>query len=95
MVGITNRHHLITNKLPIAKIEYPHLGDKDLSNLVKGKKKKGGMKTKWCTTVCQITCENGQVYMIRAMTTGNIIEVNEKILANPNLLLTNVSFFSL
>ncbi|KAI6179587.1 hypothetical protein M3Y98_00626600 [Aphelenchoides besseyi] len=56
---------------------------------VVGKSKKGGLKLSPETKICRITCSDGSVYMIRAGIKATLIEVNAKLLTNPQLLKTS------
>ena len=86
MVGLSARHHIIENQLKIKKIEYPSLKDNDQVH-VRGKKKKGGLMTKMTTTIASILCEDGQTFDVKACIHGSLIEINEKIVADPSILL--------
>merc|ERR1711935_349876 len=87
MVGLSHRHHLIANQFKIAKIEYPGIKNTDMTKVVKGKKKKGGVITGLKTLICNITCENGQVFEVKSIIHGSLIEVNERIIHDPEILL--------
>lgn len=87
MVGLSKRHFLIENQLKIQKIEYPSLKGGDENVKVRGKKKKGGLLTNMKTLIARITCENHQEFDVKAMVHGSLIEVNEKIMADPTILL--------
>ena len=44
------------------------------------------------TVLCEITCDDGSVYKICSCIRGRLVEVNTRLLENPELLNTRVSF---
>lgn len=44
------------------------------------------------TVLCEITCDDGSVYKICSCLRGRLVEVNTRLLEEPNLLNTKVSF---
>lgn len=46
--------------------------------------------TKHHTMICRITCQDGQVFEVKAIIPGTLIEINERIVADPEILLKYV-----
>lgn len=63
------------------------VGNVDRSlNQVKGKGKKGGMVLQEDSTLAVVTCEDGSTYKIPSCVRGKLIEVNERVVKDPQLL---------
>jgi len=41
--------------------------------------------------LCHISCDNDQVYTVYGCIRASLVEVNERLVTNPQLLVTNVS----
>ena len=57
-----------------------------------GKSKSGGIRLDPRTIVCEIRCADGKVYKVRSFV-GNayVIEMNQRIVSNPQLIASKVS----
>lgn len=73
-------------KIGIEKISY-NIGNTDRSqNHVRGKGKKGGMILQDDSTLALITCKDNTIYKVPSCIRGKLIEVNERIVENPEIL---------
>jgi len=85
MIGMAKEHEVIKKNLTIYKISFDVV-TKGNALAVKGKRKKGGMKVKPGTPICEVFCENQLVFTLNALVEGYIIEFNENLVKNPKLL---------
>ncbi|KJH40008.1 hypothetical protein DICVIV_14079, partial [Dictyocaulus viviparus] len=58
------------------------------SHVVVGKGKKGGLHLQEETRICTIHCADGKKLVIRAGIRGVLVEVNERLISNPDLIRT-------
>jgi len=61
-------------------------GGNRLMNKVSGKFKKGGQKLKPDSILCLINCSDGSSYTVLSGITGNLIEINQRLLEKPQLI---------
>ncbi|CCI41217.1 unnamed protein product [Albugo candida] len=61
-------------------------GEKLKENKVNGKKKKGGLFLIPTTILCRIRCHSGRVYEIPSCIRGALLEINERLVDQPELL---------
>lgn len=61
-----------------------------IENAVVGKKKKGGQTLKPNTIICRVHCKDESVYSVVAGIKANLLEVNKKLIDNPQWLVTDV-----
>jgi glycine cleavage system H lipoate-binding protein len=85
MIGLAKEHEILINNLNMYKISFDIL-TKGNALEVRGKKKKGGMRVKPGSPICEIFCENQVSFIVNALVDGSIIELNENIEKNPNLI---------
>ncbi|KAK9712279.1 hypothetical protein K7432_007236 [Basidiobolus ranarum] len=86
IVGLALNHPLLASGAsPIKSIDFSEAA---LNNKVQGKRKKGALWLDPRTTICKITLENDEVFTIRAGVHSQLMEVNESIVKNPQILLT-------
>lgn len=84
IINIDSSHVAIKKK--ITKINFD-IGNCDRSkNKVTGKGKKGAMNLQPTSTLAVITCEDGSTHKIVSCVTGKLVEVNERLLKNPELI---------
>uniref|UniRef100_A0A6M2DMX9 Protein Abitram n=1 Tax=Xenopsylla cheopis TaxID=163159 RepID=A0A6M2DMX9_XENCH len=74
-------------KRKITKIDYASGNVDRTKNKISGKGKKGGQYLQENSTICSIFCEDGEVYKVKSNIKGKLVEVNERLLDNPSLLL--------
>lgn len=60
-----------------------------------GKRKKGGIWVEESTILCEITCDDGSIYKIAACIRARLLEVNLRLLEEPELLNTKVDSLQL
>jgi len=89
VVTIAPSHAIFKKKLAIKKINFK-IGEKldRMDNIVKGKGKKGAQHVDASSVLCIIQCEDDSEYRVKACVKGKLVEVNENLIANPQLLLT-------
>nr|CCA16498.1 conserved hypothetical protein [Albugo laibachii Nc14] len=61
-------------------------GEKLKENKVNGKKKKGGLFLIPTTILCRIRCQSGRLYEIPSCIRGALLEINERVIEQPELL---------
>ncbi|EWS75673.1 glycine cleavage H-protein (macronuclear) [Tetrahymena thermophila SB210] len=83
LIGLAPEHDIIANKKTITKVSYDKVYSGDMQKLVKGKKKKGGIKSTPDKTIGEIFCDDGSVYQVKGVIDGNIIELNDNLFTNP------------
>ena len=92
LVGLSDRHEILVKKLKIVKVEFNlnRNGKSLLENKVSGKKKKGATWLSPTDPICHLTCENEKVFTIRCCIGANLLELNEKLLKQPELITQDV-----
>ena len=78
------------DKKTIDRIEFVQ---QSIDNAVRGKAKKGGVKLKPNTLLCKVYCKDELVYSIVACIRSQLIEINKKLINNPQLITSDVSRF--
>lgn len=75
----------------VVKIDFNVAKQDRSKSVVKGKRKKGGIILKPDANLAQITCDDGTEYMLKACVPGTLLEVNERLMEQPDLLMTKSS----
>ncbi|CBK22195.2 uncharacterized protein [Blastocystis hominis] len=90
IVSLAFGHDIITKGKRCVKVVFGKGKDhRDLvKNDVSGKRKKGGIWVEESTILCEITCDDGSVYKIAACIRARLLEVNLRLLEEPELLNT-------
>uniref|UniRef100_A0A2M4APC9 Putative glycine cleavage system h protein n=1 Tax=Anopheles triannulatus TaxID=58253 RepID=A0A2M4APC9_9DIPT len=84
LVGLANDHVAFQKGIRSVSFE---VGKCDRSeNKVSGRKKSGGMILQADSTIALVTCQDDTVYKIRSCVQGKLVEVNERITADPELM---------
>jgi len=84
LLGLDRTHVAVAKGIKSVNFD---IGNCDRSkNQVSGKGKKGGMNLQPLSTLAVVTCIDGTEYNIISTITGKLIEVNERLLLNPNLI---------
>tara|TARA_B100000795_G_scaffold267382_1_gene252091 strand:+ start:1081 stop:1899 length:819 start_codon:yes stop_codon:yes gene_type:complete len=88
IVGLAANHDALNAGAAITEIKYRTISNTNLLEMkMSGKKKHGSIKVKQETVLCDVVLENGVTYNIKAGIEGSLIEVNERIVKDPSLLL--------
>jgi hypothetical protein len=89
IVGLAETHDLIRNagSREIDSILFEVKGQNLANMSVSGKKKRGAVKCKASTTICEIKCKDGTVYQIKACVEASLIQINPRLLAEPELVM--------
>eukprot|EP01104_Vermistella_antarctica_P018071 TRINITY_DN657_c1_g1_i1.p1 TRINITY_DN657_c1_g1~~TRINITY_DN657_c1_g1_i1.p1 ORF type:complete len:280 (-),score=83.18 TRINITY_DN657_c1_g1_i1:23-862(-) len=84
LVGLAPSHPAMANT--ITKVTFDS-NDRDLlaMKLTGTSNKKGALKTRPITPVCQVICEDGSAYVVCASVAGVLVEINKRAHANPGL----------
>lgn len=80
----------MVEKKAVNKIEFVQ---QSMDNTVSGKFKKGGFKLKPNSVLCKISCEDESIYSVVACIKSSLIEINKRLINNPQWLVTDVSDF--
>jgi glycine cleavage system H lipoate-binding protein len=72
----------------VVKIDFNVAKQDRSKSVVKGKRKKGGIILKPEANLAQVTCDDGTEYMLKACVPGTLLEVNERLIQQPDLLMT-------
>ncbi|XP_050087485.1 protein Abitram [Anopheles aquasalis] len=84
LIGLAKSH--VAFQKGIRSVSY-EVGKCDRSvNKVSGRKKSGGMILQADSTIALVTCQDDTVYKIRSCVQGKLVEVNERITADPELM---------
>ncbi|XP_015906225.1 protein Abitram [Parasteatoda tepidariorum] len=87
LITIAPTHPILTECLNIHSIEFNSVGNVNrLSNKVSGKFKRGAQKLKEKSVICKLKCDNDSEYILYSCVAGKLVEINEKLIENPNLL---------
>lgn len=80
-------HPILASKKGISNINFKIANKNRLENTVQGKRKRGAQGLDPMSVLCIIECEDGRSYSLRSCVYGKLIEINENLVANPQLLL--------
>ncbi|TYZ63304.1 hypothetical protein PybrP1_009093 [[Pythium] brassicae (nom. inval.)] len=81
VVGVAASHPMLVDE-----IEAVEFSSAVRESKVTGKKKRGGHFLLPGTVLCHVKCKSGKAYALRSCIRGSLIEVNERLLARPQLL---------
>ncbi|KAK5650346.1 hypothetical protein RI129_001375 [Pyrocoelia pectoralis] len=90
MISLGENHTVMKNNKKILKINCS-IDNKinRLLNATSGKGKRGAQKLTENSVLCYIECEDGDIYPVYSCVQGKLLEINEHLISNPNLLITN------
>jgi len=89
VVTLAKTHIILKDDKSIKSVNFKVSKNVDRTeNKVKGKGKRGGQIVEENSILCIIQCEDGSEYPIKAGVKGKLVEVNENLIANPELLKT-------
>lgn len=87
VITLAPSHPILVNKKKIVKINFQISTKVDrLSNKVSGKGKHGAQKLQPSSPIFFVECSDGSNYSICSCVPGKLVEINEKLIDNPNLL---------
>ncbi|XP_035217940.1 protein Abitram-like [Stegodyphus dumicola] len=87
IITLSPNHPILTENLDLLSINFDTVGNINrLSNKVSGKFKKGGQKLKEKSVLCSVKCSNNCEYTLYSCVSGTLIEVNERLIREPNIL---------
>ncbi|KAG7461400.1 hypothetical protein JOB18_007672 [Solea senegalensis] len=96
VVTLAETHPILHNGRTIKSINYQISdGCSRLKNKVSGKSKRGGQFLTDFAPLCRISCTDETEYTIYSCIRGRLLEVNERILETPSLLLEKVNHYFL
>uniref|UniRef100_T1JEP8 Protein Abitram n=1 Tax=Strigamia maritima TaxID=126957 RepID=T1JEP8_STRMM len=88
VICIAPTHPLIAENKSIEKVNFQVTEKVNrLENKVSGKSKKGGQWLTEDSPLCNVTCSDGSQYTICSCIKGKLIEVNEKLVSSPHLII--------
>lgn len=85
LITLSHRHPVLAEKKEITEVSYSVGKFNRLENQVSGKGKRGAQLMGLQSSVCIITCSDGTRYNILAGVQGKLVEVNERLLTQPQL----------
>lgn len=89
VLTLADSHPILAEKKTVDCVNYQvTMKLNRLQNKVIGKNKRGGQILQPESIICRMTCTDGSCYVIRACIKAKLIEVNEKLIENPNLILS-------
>lgn len=84
LIGLDQKHCAVQKGIQSINFD---IGNCDRSkNQMSGKGKRGAMNLQPLSTLAIVTCNDGSTYKIISTITGKLIEVNERLISNPQLL---------
>lgn len=89
LITISPSHPILQESIKIESIDFETVGKQKqnrLNNKVSGKFKRGGQKLKEKSVICIIKTSDGCEHTIYSCVSGTLVEINEKLLKEPNLL---------
>lgn len=89
LITLAPSHPILAENKTVIKVEHEFEGHQKIDRLAtkpQGKSKKGGQKLQKNSPICAIICSDGSRYVITACLTSKLIEINESIVANPDLI---------
>ena len=81
IVGVAKTHSMFAEGRTVSKVEYKQ----DCSE-ISGKKKKGAPRIEQCSVLAVVTCSDGTEWAVRGAVPSRLIEINERLIADPSLL---------
>lgn len=86
LVGLAPTHPALQPPRRVTAVRFDG-GKRDLSKSdVKGKRKRGGTFMQNHDRLCEVDCDDGTTYTLRACVRGSLVEVNDRLAQNPQLL---------
>lgn len=88
LICLAPTHDVITQDKTVSKIDYRFEGYENIDRVQskpQGKSKKGCQKMHKNSPVCAMHCSDGTKYVITACMNSRLLEVNERIVENPEL----------
>ncbi|XP_059153000.1 protein Abitram-like [Physella acuta] len=86
VICLAASHPLIRENKKITKVSFGEDKWNRLDNKFSGKSKRGAQWLDATAPLCEVTCEDGSCYLLTCCVKGQLIEVNENLLKNPQLL---------
>ncbi|GMJ02739.1 hypothetical protein like AT1G75980 [Hibiscus trionum] len=85
VVGLASTHSAFKDKVGVSAVDF-NVGKSDRSGMkVTGKRKKNAQHFESNTALCKV-CTNDASYIIRCCVKGSLLEVNERLIKQPELL---------
>jgi len=81
VIGLAPTHPLLASGSVISRVEFSNAGQQP-----SGKSKKGGMICLPESTLCTVTCADGNMFIMHACIRGMLLEINDRLLSQPQLL---------
>eukprot|EP01116_Phalansterium_solitarium_P014750 TRINITY_DN32555_c0_g1_i1.p1 TRINITY_DN32555_c0_g1~~TRINITY_DN32555_c0_g1_i1.p1 ORF type:complete len:174 (-),score=37.71 TRINITY_DN32555_c0_g1_i1:103-624(-) len=83
VVGLARTHPAVAGGVTVSKVEFNTGNKRDRPN---GSGKKGGILLQPDSALCVLTCSDGATYTVRSCVRGSLLELNERLSAQPQLL---------
>ncbi|XP_052095139.1 protein Abitram-like isoform X1 [Mytilus californianus] len=87
IITLAPSHPVVRDKKTIKQISFKVGGVDRLNNKVSGKGKRGAQELNAGSPICKIACVDGEEFTVYSGIKGQLIEVNECLIQNPELIL--------
>ncbi|KAF5282981.1 hypothetical protein FQA39_LY04852 [Lamprigera yunnana] len=88
LISLAENHIVIKNRKRIIRLNCCVGNNVNrLLNVTSGKGKRGAQKLNPDSVLCYIECDDGTSYPVYSCVTGKLLEINEKLVTDPNLLI--------
>ncbi|XP_071157640.1 protein Abitram-like [Mytilus edulis] len=87
IITLASTHPVVRDQKTIKQISFKVGGIDRLNNKVSGKGKRGAQELNAGSPICKIACVDGEEFTVYSGIKGQLIEVNECLIQNPNLIL--------
>lgn len=86
LISLAEHHPIIKNRKRITKIDC-NVDEKTdrLKNAASGKGKRGAQRLVPESVLCNLVCDDGEVFPVYSCIKGKLVEINENLIENPNL----------
>jgi hypothetical protein len=91
VVGLAATHPLRALRKQVTLVDYNVTKQSRLNNKVLGKAKRGGLWMEPASPLCDVTCADGSKYRLYSCVRGHLLEINERLVTHPELLVSRTN----
>jgi len=85
VVGVMPSHDVFNGR-SVVRVDFSCGSVNLLDNAVRGKRKRGGITLRPRTPICNVHCDDGMQFQLLACVSGQLLEANERLAANPAMM---------